>query len=410
MIKYIEIRNLIIVNCVYILALFFKRIFNIFFVTHSEERIGEILPACDQYLRKKIINPSGSRVICVIGKPCNRTLINIIKKKMSFIESQFFKDLIKISHKKLLEKNLIFPFADDHFSFGLHYKVGPQLNLSKQQIETGFSQIKKMGINRDDWWVCFHVRDPSYLKDLYQNRDMSYHNYRDFSEETMHKGIEEVTRRGGFVILMSDISKESSLKHNPFVVKYNKNTFKTDFLDIFLTTQAKFFVGSSSGLRYVPTSFGVPVALCNHIGFNFLLPTENSLMIFKKLFCLKKKRLLTYDEMLGLDLFDQYKGTDASLVEYFKEKLMVPVDNSEEEITELVKDMFDIIDKNLSNSNILIQKQFKQHFYSKQKDIDVAGNISPSFLKLNKNLFNALFKRQLKKSRKTRTKNDNLIH
>ena len=42
---------------------------------------------------------------------------------------------------------------------------------------------------------------------LYKKRDLSYHSYRDFSEESLHKGIEEVTKRGGYVFLMSERGK-----------------------------------------------------------------------------------------------------------------------------------------------------------------------------------------------------------
>ena len=388
----------IIIFLVYLLALFLKKKFKIVFSTIGEERIGNLAAACDLHIRKKIIKPIDLKVIFVIDKTYNKTLLSIFRRKLIFLESKLVKTLINISIEKLTQKNLFFSVRENNFAYKEYYQTEPQIHLSIKELDYGYSEIKKMGISRSNWWVCFHVRDGKYLKDLYKNRDLSYHSYRDFSEESMQKGIEEVTRRGGFVILMSDNSENLSFIDNPLVIKYNEKNFKTDFLDIFLTSNAKFFVGNTSGIVTVPKIFGVPVAVCNQIGFNFLLNQKNSIMIYKKLFCLNKQRLLTYHEMLKLSFFDQLDGWVIQSTKALEKMKLEPIENTNEEILGLVKDMFNIVDKKkLIKNELLLQEQFKQYFYSKQQDINFAGNISPSFIKLNKRLFKVLYQKKDKK-------------
>ena len=221
---------------------------------------------------------------------------------------------------------------------------------------------------------------------MYKGRNFSYHNYRDFSEESLHKGGKEITNRGGYAILMSDKNKSPNFKKNSKVIQYNKNTFKSEFLDIFLSSEARFFIGSSSGITSVPKILGTPVGICNQTPFNHLLNQKNSLMIFKKLLCLKTKKILTYDELLERGLFDRKEGWKFDN-EYLKENKLQTIENSSEEILGLVKDMLlKIENKNKGNFENL-QLQFKKHFFRNDKNIKYGGNIAPSYLTLNKDLF-----------------------
>ena len=365
------------------------------FTTIAAERIGDLAGSCDIHIKRKIINPLKVKVCFIVHPACNKTLINMFRKHIFILETTLGKILIDISKDKLIENELFLKVNEDIFAYKEYSIVGPQISLSSNQISQGYSKLKKIGITKNDWWVCFHVREETYLKNLklYKKRDLSYHSYRDFSEESLHKGIEEVTKRGGYVFLMSERGKSTAFNNNPHVIQYNNNTFKTGFLDIFLCSQAKFFIGNTSGITSVPKILGVPVGVCNQIGFNHFLQQKKSLTIYKKLFCLTTQKILTYDEMFKNNYFDQYKGWVEFTTDSLKKRNVIAVENSSDEILGLVKDMFNIINKKNTNKyDIELQNNFKSYFYSKQKNIKLAGNIAPSFVKLNTKLFPNLSK------------------
>ena len=180
-------------------------------------------------------------------------------------------------------------------------------------------------------------------------------------------------------------SKKVNVK-NKKIIHYNQNN-NSDFMDVFLCAKAKFFIGNSSGLKAISQCFDVPIAASNQIGFNVLLQPTNSLLIYKKLFSMQKQRLLTYNEILKLNLFDKSKGNQGYFSAFYEKNNLVPIENTSEEIHNLVIDMFDIINEKKSTFYKNLQKQFKIIFFKDYTDINLSGNISPRFLCLNKNLF-----------------------
>ena len=123
--------------------------------------------------------------------------------------------------------------------------------------------------------------------------------------------------------LWSDKNKSTNFVNNSKVIQYNKKTFKSDFLDIFLSSEARFFIGNTSGITSVPKILGTPVGVCNQIGFNFLLNQKNSLTIYKKLFCVKKNKFLTYNDLLKRGLFDKIQGWDLQNTSYLMDQHLI---------------------------------------------------------------------------------------
>ena len=78
------------------------------------------------------------------------------------------------------------------------------------------------------------------------------------------------------------------------------------------------------------------------------------------------------------------EGFKAYSTAYYKKNKLIPVENSKQEINGLVEDMFNLIDKN--EVNTIIQNKIKKKLFDGYNDIDLAGNIAPSFLKINSTL------------------------
>jgi putative glycosyltransferase (TIGR04372 family) len=358
--------------------------FNIKFSTIAEDRIGFLTYSCNMLIRRNRITNKTFKLFIVIDKPCNTTILGLFKRELNFIHSAILKKLINNTVKDLIKKDIYFVIDEGIRCYSEHIKTPPSIFLNQNQINFGYKEINKFGISKKDWWVCFHGRDSNYLKSLYPNRSFDYHNYRDFDPNTMILGMMEVIKRGGFAIIMGDKNSiDININHDK-IIFYNKK-YSSDFLDVFLSAQAKFFIGNSSGLKAVSQSFNVPVAAINQIGFNLILQPSKSLTIYKKLYSINKRRLLKFDEIFNLGLFSKETGNKGFFSKYYDDNNLIPIENTSEEIRGLVSDMFNLIDK--KKINTIIQKRFIKKFLYDYKDIELAGKVAPSFFKLNRGLF-----------------------
>ena len=174
------------------ILLIISRVFNIKFATIAEEKIGHLVYACDFYARRVILKETNPNVLIVIEDPCNYTILEIFKQRLNFIQSSFLKKLINISRELLIRNKTYYILEDEQRSYKEYYNFESPWILSKKQNRNGRKIIKKWGISENDWWVCFHGRDPNYLKKLFPDINSEYHNYRDFDSNTMIDGMMEV--------------------------------------------------------------------------------------------------------------------------------------------------------------------------------------------------------------------------
>lgn len=381
--KFIKPIIIFIVVKIFIILNFF---FKLKYSTIAEDRIGYFAAACDLHLRKISLNNKKEKLLIFIDSPCNTTLLNLFKLKITFVKSKFIKRLLNISKSHLIKKNIYVKIEEDLYSFKIYNQCKPTISINSDQTKKGYELVSKWGINEEDWWVCFHGRDEGYLNKKFPHRNFDYHSYRNFNINNMRKGVNEVISRGGYAIIMGDRDSDQLELTNKKIVHYNK-LYRTDFLDIFLCSKAKFFVGNSSGLKAVSQCFNVPICVSNQIGFNFLIQGNDSLIIYKKLFSTEKNKTLSFNEIFKMGLFDKLKGQKAYFSKFYKYNNLIPLENNEDEIKGLVADMFDLIDNN-PNLNLNTSHKYKKKFFRNYSNISMAGNIAPSFLNLNKILFN----------------------
>ena len=216
---------------------------------------------------------------------------------------------------------------------GLLTLTKPHISFTKQETLKGIDSIKRIGIEGDSPYVCFLGRDSTYLNTIEPNKDWDYHSYRDFDINDILEAAEYLSLKKMFSIRMGSITKKPLISNNPMIIDYATN-YRTDFLDIFLTANCKFFVSCGTGIDTVADIFRRPVA---HINF---LPLEgihswyqNGLTIPKKIWSSKESRLLTFKEIIesGVGRFLQTKQ--------YNEFGLKIIDNTPTEIAELVCEM-----------------------------------------------------------------------
>ncbi|HLO48330.1 MAG TPA: tetratricopeptide repeat protein, partial [Kamptonema sp.] len=166
-------------------------------------------------------------------------------------------------------------------------KYPPRLTLSPSDYERGCKCLQDLGVPKNAWFVCLHVREDGF-------RPEGTISHRSADINTYLLAINSIVARGGWVIRMGD----SSMKVLPAmkqVIDYAHTDAKSDWMDVFLSVSCRFFLGSASGLASVPLVFGIPCAIANTWPISGRSPSNQDLFIPKLAWSEVENRYLTFE-------------------------------------------------------------------------------------------------------------------
>ena len=231
-------------------------------------------------------------------------------------------------------------------------------------------------------FICFHARCSSYLDSVFPRRNWSYHNYRDSNIHNYLQAAEKLAERGYYLIRMGASVSEKINLDNPKIIDYASNGMRSEFEDIYLTANCKFYIGSPSGISIAPELFKRPIVHVNWLHLpNIYTWLNNSLIIFKKLYLRDENRLLTFSELIHSDV-----GIFDNSQEYIDRGVEV-IENTSNEILDVVIEMDERLNGKWESTDEdeELQKSFWNLFGTyKIKSPDL--RIGAEFLKQNKNL------------------------
>ena len=205
----------------------------------------------------------------------------------------------------------------------------PHLYFLPEEEEQGQSCLKAMGIPQGANFVCFHSRDPEYLRSIYPRADNNYHHdYRDSDICSYIVMAEELTRRGYYAIRMGAVVNKALDISNFRIIDYASNGHRSDFTDIYLGAKCTFFVTSGTGIDAIPHIFRRPLVGVNYVPLEYVCSWKaDHIAIFKKHWLRKEHRFMTFREILdsGAGRFANTQQFDAMDIEL--------IENTPEEIT-----------------------------------------------------------------------------
>ncbi len=254
------------------------------------------------------------------------------------------------------------------------------LNFNEDEQSFGKKYLEEMKIKEFNY-ICFHSRDSAYLK-FYNNKiDWSYHNFRDSNIDNYLPAMESLTNKGFSCLRMGSKVEKGIKTNNSKIIDYAMSKSQSDFLDIFLASKCFMAVYSESGISVIPEIFNRPIVYVNWPAINFSCFNHDSLVIPKKFFSKEKKRLLTFSEIIELNLEKSFK------TETLKNLGIDLIENTPEEISSAVNENIKRIKKEWidDKESIDLQKKFWSLFnynYIKSSSF----RIGSSFLKENQNL------------------------
>ncbi len=210
----------------------------------------------------------------------------------------------------------------------------PLLALTPDDREHGRQALEKLGVPDGAWFVCLHVREPGYHKE----GDNPHQRHRNADIRTYLPAVEEVVRRGGWVVRLGDRSM-TPLPNLPGLVDYAHSPLKSARLDVILSGGCRFYIGVASGLCHIPTTFGRPCVLTNWVSNALPVYSRYDLFLPKLMSSVRTGRPLGFAEMYSpVPRQAAYSGV------FLTEHGLKVVDNTAAEIRAVVTEMLDQLD------------------------------------------------------------------
>ena len=372
-----------IISILYIIRFFMK--FQI--LRLQDARIGELSRNNEIHLRRIQLNMIDKKIhfiFIAIGKPSNSTILNMYKKKMNIIHlHEIFRYLFFFLFREdcLLTKlkflGILGSISTEYYEFS---KGKPCIEFTDEEIQKGQKILNNMNINKSDWYICFHSRDNQYLKKqpFYKYINQDHTNYRNWDINTTSKALKYISSQNGFSLRMGAVVKKrlGNKFKNEKIIDY-ASYYRTDFGDIYLPVNCKFFLGCSCGINHISQIFNIPVIFVNVIPIQVPPNSDKDLFIPKLYYSIKNKRLLKFSEMLKL------KIGISSETKVYKEAGIRIIHNTSDEIYEITKEMNERINGTWKETkkDKFLQKKYKSLFKKESYCYGFPSRIGAKFLR-----------------------------
>ena len=152
-------------------------------------------------------------------------------------------------------------------------KRSPLLSLPLEVVERGWVYLATLGIPRDRWFVTINVREHG----MVSGRVDDFSSVRNANLADYIPAVAAIVKAGGHPIR---IGREKTRINVPSLIDLGT---APDWLDIFLLSQCKFFLGMNSGPAWVAGTFGVPALLVNWAPKAVPYGFGNARMLYKRL-------------------------------------------------------------------------------------------------------------------------------
>ncbi len=303
------------------------------------EHVGHLTSEIDTFLKAKYLKLILSKkyfILAPINKVSNKHLLHYWSPKVMILTQPFICTFIALLTKRYFMQDRSSGCTVGHFGTQPIYAINkqwgdrkPLLSLNENDLDWANNELPKLGIQKDQWFICLHVREGGFLP---HNESIQAH--RNASINNTMLAIQEIIKRGGMVVRMGD-SSMSVFPPMEGVIDYAHHPLKSERMDVVLCAKAKFFLGCTSGLAFLSMVFGVPVAHSNMIPVETLGLRPYDISISKLLIDHQSNRYFTFPEMMsskmgGFFYTHQYKEAEIDIQE-----------NTSDEIFDLLCEMLD---------------------------------------------------------------------
>jgi len=302
------------------------------------QRIGHFAADTESYLCARDRENPSRRTIDIIGCPepvCNRQLQIMWARTLRITQGIWLWNILDracrfwthsdVHHVKLYDR------GSDYIFF---FATEPHLSFTDEEHRWGQALLRKLGIPPGASWICIHNRDRAYMDKVLGGRWI-YHDYRDFSVQTMVSAALELSKRGYYVVRVGSVVEEALVSLDSKIIDYSNSPLRSDFMDIYLLAHGDFFLGNDSGIWCVPLIFRKPLIMVNFVLLSNFFEKDYKpwLIILKRHWHREKNRFLTLRELFETGL----AGADQTYM--YQEAGVDLICNTSEEIRDIAIEM-----------------------------------------------------------------------
>ena len=298
---------------------------------------------------------------------CNRQLKKMWERSRALRVWSFSRALYFANKLLPGSKKHTIPIQSDRDIHGLIDSTPGHLSFTPEEERKGREELNKLGIPDNAGYICFHGRNPYYLKKVFPSWDFSYHDYLDVDIRNFIPAVEELCRRGNFLVRTGAVVKEPLEIVHPMIIDYAWN-HRSDFLDVYLAANCRFYLLSPTGIYAVAEIFRRPGAFVNVASVEYVVSwARNTLSIFKKYWLIKERRFMTFREILD-------SGAGRFVYRRQFEQLGIElIENTPEEITALAIEMDERLNGTWQTTEE--DEELQQRFWSLYKASELHGKI-----------------------------------
>lgn len=217
----------------------------------------------------------------------------------------------------------------DRDAYALFDKTPPHLSFTSREILEGEQFLNSVRTHPGQKFVCLAVRDSSYKRAQFEDRDIAKDDYRNNDIRNYQTVAEQLAQDGYLVFRMGAKVEQPFVANSPHVIDYASNGMRSEFLDIYLGANCELFISSVLGIDSIPEIFRRPRVLTNYIPIgNFGKYGPRDLIIPKQYWLKSESRFLCFSEIVASN---KGLGSCTSSYEYETAGLEL-VENSPSEI------------------------------------------------------------------------------
>lgn len=218
--------------------------------------------------------------------------------------------------------------------------------FDEEEINYAKQQMNNLGIKEN--FICIYSRDAGYYQATWKNIDEPLRimdKYRNSSFTNFISAAKYLKNRNVQSVRVGSYPKTNL--HETCIIDYAGQAHD-DLMDFYLAKKCRFYLGDHSGVILFQALFGTPMAMVNvpnitgYADGTFPFVRERDIIIFHKLWDPQKNRLLNLSEILEIENCyndDYHYSGNVRIFEKYNELGIVPIENTEDEILALAKEM-----------------------------------------------------------------------
>ncbi len=262
--------------------------------------------------------------------------------------------------------------------------------------KNGEKELTRMGVEIP--YGCVFARDKGYYRAAWDKRDehiRTMESYRDSDFSKLQGAIRKFLQSGFQSVRVGKAPENPS--DIPEVIDYAAKEH-SDFMDIYLAHHSRFYFGDHSGVLLFQAFHDAPIAITNYPLITsyddgtFPFVRERDLIIYHKFYDPALGRLLNLSELLEIEDCSEeeyaYSGS-VRVFEKYKEKGIVPIENTPEELTALSEELIERINGSAkySKEDLELRRRYWNillaYVEKRKKVFWIDANVGRQFLREN---------------------------